>query len=305
MGGRDQPTLSQESNSEFEISRFFGLVAHNASMRKGYRVAVILVLIILMGAVAWLVLRKPEEPVYQGKPLQAWLAQYDATMFAGNAPPGLREAKREEATAALKQIGTNAIPTLLTMIRAKDPCWLVVLRRQRWLYRFVNRKRLPIPRAALNRQARWGFKVLGADAKAAVPKLIQIYVQASSPSSLTSKESAAEALGYMGSAAEEALPSLLRDATNSNIEIRQTAVLTIFSINSKPDFVVPAITKSLQDADLSVRWNTAILLGDFGERAKSAVPALTNALKDQSIREQVEIALKRIDPETAAKAGVK
>ena len=80
-------------------------------MRKRVYIALAVLLVILAGVIAWQVLRKPEpkrEPVYHGKGLRAWLNEYLTT------GDSLR------AEAAVRQIGANAIPTLLDMLRTKD-----------------------------------------------------------------------------------------------------------------------------------------------------------------------------------------
>src|SRR5215469_11736120 len=66
------------------------------------------VLLALLGGLAWEVLRTkdPPEPVYQGKRLGEWLAGYN-----GPSP---------ETDEVVRRLGTNAIPTLLRMLRAKD-----------------------------------------------------------------------------------------------------------------------------------------------------------------------------------------
>jgi len=55
------------------------------------------------------------------------------------------------------------------------------------------------------------------------------------------------------------------------------------------------------------RWLVVASLGDFGTNAQQAVPALISLLNDKQVlvRENATNALKRIDPEAAAKAGVK
>src|SRR6266478_9343107 len=60
----------------------------------------------------------PREPVFEGRTLTSWLDHHVATSAARppyDSPGWLK------ADQALRRIGTNAIPTLLEMIRAKDP----------------------------------------------------------------------------------------------------------------------------------------------------------------------------------------
>jgi hypothetical protein len=46
-------------------------------------------------------------------------------------------------------------------------------------------------------------------------------------------------------------------------------------------------------------------LGQFGSQARAAIPMVLEALKDQNVSYNAAIAFKKIDPEAAAKAGVK
>jgi hypothetical protein len=64
-------------------------------------------------AVAWPFLRRVE-PLYNGKPLTFWAQQYCSNNWSGR-----KELAREAAFAVL-QIGPNAIPFLLDLMRARD-----------------------------------------------------------------------------------------------------------------------------------------------------------------------------------------
>jgi hypothetical protein len=81
-------------------------------MRKRVQIALAVLLVVIAGVGVWQGLRE-REPVYQGKPLSSWLiAVYSTT--------GTPEAQEEQANAAVRQVGTNVLPTLLRMLRAKD-----------------------------------------------------------------------------------------------------------------------------------------------------------------------------------------
>jgi hypothetical protein len=69
-------------------------------------------LVAVLGGLAWLVLRPGEgELVYQGKPLSFWIERYASDRS---------KVERQEAEIAVRHIGTNAIPTLLRMLQARD-----------------------------------------------------------------------------------------------------------------------------------------------------------------------------------------
>src|SRR5438045_5789104 len=75
-------------------------------MRKRVQIAVAVLLVAVIGVIAWEVLLSHEhEPVYQGKRLSVWLRDSSGT---------------SELTNAVRQIGTNGIPTLLKMLRKRE-----------------------------------------------------------------------------------------------------------------------------------------------------------------------------------------
>jgi hypothetical protein len=128
-------------------------------MRKRVHIALAVLLVILAGVIACQVLRL-REPVYQGKPLSVWLIAYG----------------RDEA---VRQAGTNALPTLLRMLRAKDSALKVKLMDLAQKQRFIHINY--IPSDELNYRACSAFGVLRAKAQSAVPALIRIYEQNISP----------------------------------------------------------------------------------------------------------------------------
>src|SRR5712692_12000430 len=83
---------------------------HPARMgkKRGFLLAVLFVA--LAGCLVWM-LSRPAEPVYQGKPLSAWINEY-------NGRPG---DTNQAALVAIREMGTNAIPALLKIIKADDP----------------------------------------------------------------------------------------------------------------------------------------------------------------------------------------
>ena len=70
--------------------------------------------------------------------------------------------------------------------------------------------------------------------------------------------------------------------------------------------VVPALVEALKDANGYVRRDAALALGKFGQEARLAVSGLLAARKDKErmVRKAVAEALRSIDPQAAAKAGI-
>ena len=75
-------------------------------MRKRTKIALLAGLAAVVLVMLWTI-PGPPEPVYQGRRLSDWLKAHDRF-------------SREEAEEAVRRIGTNAIPSLLGMFRAKD-----------------------------------------------------------------------------------------------------------------------------------------------------------------------------------------
>jgi hypothetical protein len=242
-------------------------------MRKRVTTALAVGLVALIGVFVWQVSQQ-REPVYNGKRLSEWLkasAEERATAAStSRAPHGTLDIDTTiEADEAVRHAGTNAIPTLLRMLRVSDsPLKLKLLdlaQRQHLI------KIKYTPAAYWNGAAAEGFRVLGGKAQSAVPALIEIVNQNISQ---PSKNSTIYALDLMGPSAKQAVPALLLWVTNTNSGVRSWAAVALGDIHAEPDRVVPSLVKLLNDPDSNVR-----------ENATSA--------------------LKKFDAEAAAKAGIK
>ena len=255
--------------------------------------------LILGMIVAIVVLWKPggrSEPVYEGKPLSRWL---EGHLPYTSANPPFNSPGWKKADEALRRIGTNAIPTLLQMIRAKDPPKLVLK-----LLDLVIKQRLVVIRYRYafhrNDEAEYAFQILGTNAACAVPSLIRIYQDNVSPNS---QRCAARALGDIGPAATAAVPVLLADFVHTNDDVRFYAVSAIIHIGGDPNLVVPALKTLLKDSKTEVRFNAVAALRTFGTQARGAIPELMEARhdEDQGVRDEVDDLLWGLVPEKLAK----
>jgi HEAT repeats len=254
----------------------------------------ILSLAIAGGLVLAIGLGNRGEPVYQGKTLSLWLDDYYNSSYSS----GTRRydpAAVKAAEEAVRQIGTNGIPTLLRMIKAQNPSPVM-----RKVLGFARNRRLEeklYPRSAFQRhlEASFAFRILRTNAACAVPELIRICKEPRYP---TSQASAADALGDVGPAAKAAIPLLLRHFTHTNAEVRIFAVSAVHRIGGDPSIVVPAMKRMLKDPEGAVRSSAVAAL----ERVRSAIPELLEVLHDQDpeVREQVENALWNLAPEKVA-----
>src|SRR6266478_1638735 len=227
-------------------------------MGKTRRLLLLAVLIAMLGFVSWLVLSQPSEPVYQGKPLSFWCDQYASSV--GQNPDFDLHGR---ATSAISTIGTNAIPTLLRWLKARD---------SKFKLKFIE---LASKQHVIN--LRWktaeerhyeaanGFGVLRSDGKSAIPALLEIYNgRNSDPNDNLRYTDAHFIFGCMGPAAADAVPRLVQDTTDTNIYIRWDAILALARIHAKPELTVPALTRSLRDPDQNVRESAAKSLDAFG-----------------------------------------
>ena len=257
-------------------------------MRKRKIIAMLLVPTVVI--VATIYFLPPREPVYAGEPLSYWLKGYDP--IEGSEPG------RQKADEIMREAGTNAIPTLLRMLRGHDSAWklklIALAQRQRVItIRHVDDYRR-YDRAAS------GFAALGSEGKVALPELIEIYEMNLSPSS---QAFILSIIGSIGPQARPAIPLLVRRAASTNADARIFCVIALGRIHAEPRVVVPALTGLLNDPDIAIRENAAWALGEYGSEAKEAVPVLIEAIKnrDRFANHYASRALQQIDPETATR----
>ena len=270
-------------------------------MRKRVYIALAVLFVAVGGLIGWPVIQafRKREPVYEGKRLSGWLMQY----MANHSVAGQNRELDKQAQSAIQQIGTNAIPALLRMLHAKDSG----LKAQ--LIDLVARQRIIKVHFMSARSWNWtataGFEVSGAKAQSAVPALLEIVKESTS---LTPKAPAIRALGSIGSPAKEAVSLLLPLSTSGNYDMRFSSIYALAQIGAEPEQVVPVLIRALKEPEIDVQTKAVSALEHFGLDAKPAVPALLELLSRPFVmvdRTLVTNALKKIDPEAAAKSGVK
>jgi HEAT repeat protein len=115
-------------------------------------------------------------------------------------------------------------------------------------------------------------------------------------------------LGSFGSRAKSAAPALLEALKRQDDVLCEPAASALVSIQAEPEAVIPALIGCMVDDRGHGRSDVVEALAQYGPRAKAAVPTLVKLLKDRSSKEIVRAvprALRQIDPEAAAGAGVK
>jgi hypothetical protein len=247
----------------------------------------VVLMVALACAIATLILHF-REPEYGGKRLSFWVRDYEIMVHS------------PAADEAVRNIGTNGLPMLLSMLEAKDhPAWSNVVR-------FANQhglKHLKYTDALTHHlRAIYAFNVLGANASNAVPKLLKMYRR-----NPCFEPWAGAALGQIGPAASAAVPVFLVNLGNTNRGVREVAASALGGIHCCAASVVPALTTALDDPACSVRSAAMEALGRYGEEAKSAAPALLVYLEKDRYSGQAVWALTQVhaDPQMVLKVLLK
>ena len=214
--------------------------------------------------------------------------------------------KRDQAEAAIRHIGTNALPTLLSMVRAKDSA----LRKR--LIALANKQsvfRLRLRRAEyFHAKATYGFGALGPAAKPAVPALTRLLHDQDEEV----RAGAAQCLSLIGTDAKDAVPALigvLNEEGNGYGPVLLNSMLALGALHSEPEVVVPLLVEYLNGSRKDWNYGAPAMdaLARYREKAKPAVPAILPFLNDpdESHRSSADAALCAIDPQAAAQARKK
>ncbi len=258
-----------------------------------------------IGLLVWCLLPAPE-PRYHNHPLSEWLLGYawssgsDMPTAPGPSKFGFAVhnpvyADWNESEAAIRAIGTNAIPTLLRMLRARDTktklAFINLIQKQHVI------TITHIPAEAQNFAAAMGFRKLGPQAAGAIPGVINIYHRNISTWSRSASGTVLYDLAPFG------IPQIAQGLASPDPQVRRMLIGALANIRAQPDLLVPILAKSLHDSDADVRITAAGALAAFGSDAKSAVPDLQQLRQDQNseARFAAQYALDRVVPANAAK----
>jgi HEAT repeats len=242
--------------------------SQTAALKTRFQIALAVLLVAVVGVIAWRGLRE-REPVYQGRRLSVWLVQYRTNHWAeGHWSKGRKGELETQAENAIRQIGTNAIPTFLRMMGTRDSpvSKLVSLFPERWVAP-LYKSSLP----AYQFQGASGLIALGTDAKPAVPALITML----NDSHVEVRYAAVFALDELGSLAEDALPSMVKCLRPDEFP----------QIRLEPERAIPVLVRLLDESQNEphserIRGNAMSGLRQFRALAKPAVPSLLKLLND-------------------------
>jgi len=249
---------------------------------------------------AWFLLSQ-REPAYNGKSLSAWIDQRYRYLPNARDLPDL--AKAEEAQDAIRQIGTNALPSLLAMVRTRDSA---IKKRLLAFNQRQNILRVPLkPASYYHSRATYGFGALRSAARPAVPALIELLQDPDKEV----RASAASCLALLGPNAREAVPALMQTLNaegNGWGPVLIDSMMALGAIHSDPEKVIPLLLEYVDGP--RKQWNYAVpameALTRYREQATSAVPAILPYLNDpdESHRSAADAALCAIDPQGTDRA---
>lgn len=262
-------------------------------MKFPYRIAIALV---IMGIITAAFVRSgPREPRYQGRSLTSWLEK--RYLHKGEKKPF---EDYELAGEALREIGTNAIPVLCSMMREKDSTLKTLALR---CVTNLTLIKLHFKTASEVRfLALCAYRGLRPYTKEHLPIMLVMLTDKDFPGT---RAEAAENLGAIGLEAVEAVPALIKASKDKDARVRHRALVSLSQILVKPELVVPILSEALNDASDSIREDMALRLAAFGPQAKAAIPALQRALKvHTNDAVNLELAIQEIAPEAAPKVIV-
>jgi hypothetical protein len=287
-------------------------------MKKRIRIFLLVLLVVLIGGLAFLVL---------------------SVRGPGELDPKLEAISRsnmttEERQAAFRQMGTNIIPSLRIMIRRYDsPLKLKLMP-------LAYKLHLAKPPAHTPDEWHWDARVIcpmldnsirvqlvedwiylaehgGAKesyyatmAEMGVgPEALQPLLDALKSRSPRVREFAAATLRMPGQAAV-IVPALLPKLQDPDEVVRGVTLLSLAWVRPEPETaekIVPLLISALSDASALVRMDACNALRSLTPYSKPAVPALVKALQDPdaNVRQLAAEALRLIDNEAAQKAGIK
>lgn len=224
-------------------------------MRKRRKLLLALGCLVVIAAIVAFV-RRDDQPRYRGRELSKWL--HDAFSASG-ATGGV------DPEQAVRRIGTNAIPWLVSWIRYERGSWQRTARSvlspslsKSALGEFISEETLE-ERSVL---AVIGFSFLGTNAAPAVPQLATMMQDPTCPQTA---RRCILALGHIG---DPALPVLAQAFSDTNFPYRVEIVELVPHLRNPHPFG-PLLEEALADADARVRSATTNVLQQIDSAAQS------------------------------------
>lgn len=247
------------------------------------RIALSLLLLAGFGTSLWYALQ-PREPVYEGKRLTLWLRDLSVSNLqsGSDAERALRSAQAEKARNAVKQIGTNAVPQLLRMLRTCRP----ESKMRRFTQNLLDKQRLIQVELPAHEDLSWlapfGFEALGSASVGAIPDLCRMLANP-----YTSMQSA-NCLRHIGPAAA---PALVEVAAKSERAAAIPALLLLGDFGQASQSAVPLLEQLANNPGNPVAGPALRVLSRLHERPNSLLPLLIDRLNQTNFASDAAFAL--------------
>ncbi len=302
-------------------------------MRRSRRLvaAGLLVLVLLLVFGVWRATHRV--PRYAGRTLYEWIAELQSTDPLAKPLPADVLSRRENAEAAIRAIGTNALPFLMADLQADYGLKETI---HVWISRlpFLN---VQVPSTVQDRWARGiiGMEVLGPIAKPwlpelatmatnnidtgpralvavgpdALPAITNLLNSPASPAKLHLIIALIDAVSedrIKPETASVAVPILLENLRSTNYWTWVGTAPALGAIHQKPELCVPGPVAALSVSGPGMdelRRECIAALGQFGRHATNAVPLLEKACSEpeQSVRDAASTALHQIKQDLRSK----
>ncbi len=227
-----------------ENARFSPRSGHAIHMGPKHCILLAALVVAFLGGIVWLLVA-PSEPAYGGKPLSAWLAEYNHQSL--NWPRTFNTPVDE----AVRHIGTNAFPMISRRLRYQDSALKVKF--FQFLHSYLH---LHFPfqvrhQSEYNAQAVAAMCALGRDAKPLIPTL----AESLGHMELGTRANAGFWLESLGSDGEAAVPALIQMLKDKSDRFRCFIVETLAAVGGEQiDRVLPVLEECLKDSDAVVRF---------------------------------------------------
>ena len=216
-------------------------------------IGILLCLVFLGGLVAVLYISGQREPTYGGKPLSRWVRDLKSSDVN----------EQRAAVAALRQLGSEPLPRLRNMLRARDTAAKRLA--ARWCAKVSFLKIRFVPACKQHKIAAEIVSWIGSPE--VIPDLTSLL------DDTNCAHASAQALTRLTPASG---PALLKALTNQVFEVRWMAAANLSA--APGDLVVSNLVAALREPS-GVSMVAAVSLGEIGRRPELVVPALCDYLQ--------------------------
>ncbi len=236
-----------------------------------------------------LLAKKPslgKEPIYEGIPLSSWVIKFgQAESYFHGAP--------KDAIAAIRAIGSNAVPFLLEWMphpgaeALEDgfPDWSAV-EGAWWALGSEGKSAIPTLARNINRPQHsmddysWWTESAKAISYLGPEAIVPMLTAATNMAGQHELWELLHNFRNFGTNGAPAIPALIHWANDPDYWVRNGVVSALGGIGKRPDLAVPVLLNALEhDTNSMVRRDAAEALGSFANDSEAVLPALAKALK--------------------------